>query len=85
MKVDSIEYQRENEPQRRGVLAMFALRLKSLESRYPSELQSLLSIFDQAIVSSTSFISAAIIGRLTTPDQLGLYYLVEHRHHHRGR
>jgi O-antigen/teichoic acid export membrane protein len=35
----------------------------------------LLSIFDQAIVSGTAFATAAIIGRMTSPDELGLYYL----------
>ena len=33
-----------------------------------------LSLADQAIVSATSFASAAILGRLTSKDQLGLYY-----------
>jgi O-antigen/teichoic acid export membrane protein len=36
----------------------------------------MLSILDQAIVSGTSFLTAAIVGRLTSPDFLGLYYLI---------
>jgi len=38
-------------------------------------LGALLSIGDQAIVSGTSFATAIIIGRATSRDQLGLYYL----------
>src|SRR4051812_9888997 len=76
MKLDSKKHHQEFATQRGNVRAMLARRLKSLESRYPSEAQSLFSILDQAIVSGTSFVSAAMIGRLTTPDQLGLYYLV---------
>src|SRR6476660_3937841 len=76
MNADVTKQGRESETERGGVLAMVALRLKSLEERYPSLSQSLLSIIDQAIVSGTSFLSAAIIGHLTTPDELGMYYLV---------
>lgn len=50
-------------------------QIKVLASRYPSALKGMLSIFDQAIVSGTGFMTAAIIGRLTSPDELGLYYL----------
>lgn len=35
---------------------------------------SILSLFDQAIVSATAFFTAAIIGRMTSPSELGLYY-----------
>lgn len=38
--------------------------------------KSLLSIFDQAVVSGTAFLSAAIIGRTTSASQLGQYYIV---------
>lgn len=47
-----------------------AFRGSSLASR------GVLSIFDQAVYSGTSFLTAALIGRLTSPEQLGLYYLV---------
>ncbi len=76
MKADSAKHCIKRESRRRVVLAPVAMRLKTLENRYPSMAQSLLSILDQAIVSGTSFLSAAIIGRLTTPRELGLYYLV---------
>ena len=33
------------------------------------------SLLDQAIVSGTSFVTAVLIGRTTSPEQLGLYYL----------
>ena len=61
---------------RSGVLVAVASRLKALEAKFPAVSQSLLSIVDQAIVSGTSFVSAVIIGRMTTVDELGLYYLV---------
>jgi O-antigen/teichoic acid export membrane protein len=76
MNVESTEQVWECEPQRASVVAMFARRFESLERRFPRKIQSLLSILDQSIVSGTSFVTAAIIGRLTTLDQLGLYYLV---------
>ena len=34
----------------------------------------ILSLFDQAIVSATAFATAVIIGRMTSPDELGFYY-----------
>lgn len=76
MKVDLTKHGREGVSERGSVLTAVAQRFKSLENRYPSASQSLLSIFDQAVVSGTSFLTAAIIGRLTAPDELGLYYLV---------
>ena len=76
MSVDSTEFGFGSEAERSSVLARLVLRLKSLETRFPSMSQSLLSILDQAIVSGTSFVSAVIIGRMTTPDEIGLYYLV---------
>jgi O-antigen/teichoic acid export membrane protein len=76
MMVDSMEKSGDFKSQRTRIMTMPGRRLNSLESRYPALTQSCLSIVDQAIVSGTSFVSAAIIGRLTTPDELGLYYLV---------
>ncbi len=52
-----------------------ASRLRKLPRRFPSASMGLLSIFDQAIVSGTGFATAVIIGRMTSPDQLGLYYM----------
>lgn len=37
--------------------------------------KALLSIVDQAIFSGTSFVTAVIVGRATSPDVLGMYYL----------
>ncbi len=34
-----------------------------------------MSIIDQAIFSGTSFVTAVIVGRATSPDVLGMYYL----------
>ena len=48
----------------------------AVEQRFPTVSRGLLSIFDQGIVSGTSFLTAALIGRVTSPDQLGWYYLV---------
>lgn len=50
-------------------------RLRTLWERFPLASKGLLSVFDQAIVSGTSFVTVVIIGRMTSPDELGLYYL----------
>jgi O-antigen/teichoic acid export membrane protein len=54
-----------------------ARRARSFISRdhLPAILNTVLSIGDQAIVSGTSFATAIIIGRASSRDQLGLYYL----------
>lgn len=65
-----------DELQRGSVLEGLAERVHALRRRFPFASRGLLSIFDQAIFSGTSFLTAALIGRLTSPDQLGLYYLV---------
>ncbi len=75
MNIDSAEDRHTYGRDRRSHLMVATLRLKFLGSRYPSASQSLLSIVDQAVVSGTSFLTAAIIGRLSSPGQLGLYYL----------
>lgn len=76
MKVDSTGHVGEIQSERSSVLTAFALQIKALENRYPSASQSLFSILDQAIVSGTSFLTAVIVGRLTSADHLGLYYLI---------
>ncbi len=53
-----------------------AARIRQLMQRFPSASQGLLSIFDQAVVSGTGFTTAVIIGRMTSRDELGLYYVV---------
>lgn len=51
-------------------------RLLELGQRFPLAWDGLLSIFDQAVVSGTSLVTAIIINRTISPDQVGLYYLI---------
>lgn len=37
--------------------------------------KGMLSVFDQAVVSGTSFVTSVLIGRLCSPADLGVYYL----------
>lgn len=37
--------------------------------------RGMLSVFDQAVVSGTSFVTSVLIGRLCSPGDLGVYYL----------
>jgi O-antigen/teichoic acid export membrane protein len=76
MSVDTSEQLTREAIPTRLSLAAVAARAAYLKSRFPSASQGLFSIFDQAIVSATSFATAAIIGRTTSPGELGLYYLV---------
>jgi O-antigen/teichoic acid export membrane protein len=43
--------------------------------RRPSLEKAALSIFDQAVFSGTSFLTAVIVGRSSTQSELGIYYL----------
>jgi len=47
----------------------------AMRKHWPVIFGTFLSIGDQAIVSGTSFATAIIIGRASSRDQLGLYYL----------
>lgn len=76
MSAESLETCLEVDSGHRGLLWAVASRLSALEAKFPAVSQSLLSIIDQAIVSGTSFVSAVIVGRMTTPEEIGLYYLV---------
>jgi O-antigen/teichoic acid export membrane protein len=76
MSADLLEHCSAQEIEPSGLLAAIALRFRAIEDRFPSASKGLLSIFDQAIFSGTSFLTAALIGRATSPDQLGMYYLV---------
>jgi hypothetical protein len=49
--------------------------LRLLAGCTPAMLKGALSILDQAIVSGTSFLSAAIVGVMSTPSELGMFYL----------
>lgn len=64
------------EPMPRGIWTALLSRWQAIESRFRSLLQCVLSISDQALVSGTSFLTAIIVGRMTTAEELGLYYLV---------
>jgi O-antigen/teichoic acid export membrane protein len=76
MKADLIESCDAGEFQRGHALTALAMKVRNLAGRFPSVSNGMLSIFDQAIVSGTTFFTAAIVGRMTSPDELGLYYLV---------
>src|SRR5215470_2024068 len=76
MKTKSPSPVDEKECQRGGWLSTIAARVLGMKRRFPLASHGLLSIFDQAIFSGTSFLTAALIGRTTSPDQLGLYYLL---------
>ncbi|MBI2824603.1 MAG: lipopolysaccharide biosynthesis protein [Planctomycetia bacterium] len=75
MKADLIDHPKLCEAQDCLTSSGMPARLRDLWERFPLASKSLLSVFDQAIVSGTSFVTAVIIGRATSPDQLGLYYL----------
>lgn len=60
----------------RSVLWLVPPQLRELAARFPAASHGLLSLTDQAVVSATSFLSMVIIGRATSPDQLGLYYVM---------
>jgi len=51
-------------------------RVTALRHRFPLASKGVLAIFDQALYSGTSFFSAVLVGRTTSPDHLGQYYLV---------
>src|SRR4051794_4534642 len=55
-----------------GIIA----RALAVMHRFPLASKGVLAIFDQAIYSGTSFLTAVLVGRTTSPDQLGQYYLV---------
>jgi O-antigen/teichoic acid export membrane protein len=76
MKADAAEIGNPQLAQRGKALSAVAARVLDTSRRFPSASQGIISIFDQALVSGTSFLTAAIVGRCASPDQLGLYYLV---------
>ncbi len=49
--------------------------LRRLGHRWAQVAVTSQALFDQALVSGTTFVTAVIIGRTCTPSQLGLYYL----------
>ena len=74
--VDTPEFDDASQTQRGRTLLAIAARALVTGRRFPLASRGLLSIFDQAIYSGTSFFTAALIGRSTSPTELGLYYLV---------
>jgi O-antigen/teichoic acid export membrane protein len=50
--------------------------VRALLRRFPDVSHGMLSLSDQVIVSGTSFATIVIIGRATSPHELGLYYLI---------
>jgi O-antigen/teichoic acid export membrane protein len=50
-------------------------RARSNVGRRSDTVKALMSIIDQGIYSGTSFVTAVIVGRATSPDTLGMYYL----------
>ena len=65
-----------NEQKGSAFQALIPARLNSLLEQHRDRIVSLLAIFDQAIVSGTSFLTAAIIGRSTSTDHLGMFFLL---------
>jgi O-antigen/teichoic acid export membrane protein len=76
METDTLEAEIVSEEEHDEGRASIAARLCGVVDLFPSATKGVFSIFDQALVSGTSFLTAAIVGRLTSPDQLGLYYVV---------
>lgn len=50
--------------------------LRATLDRFPAVSQAALSLVDQAIVSGASFVTAMIIGRTTSQETMGMYYLI---------
>ena len=59
-----------------NVLSALIAGMRTKAVSFSSASRGLLSIFDQAIVSGTSFLTAAIMGRLTSPEELGFYFFI---------
>src|SRR5262245_43944882 len=57
-------------------LSGITARAFAVVRRFPLAAKGVLAIFDQALYSGTSFLSAVLVGRTTSPDHLGQYYLV---------
>jgi O-antigen/teichoic acid export membrane protein len=57
-----------------GLLPAMAARLARVAAD-PLVHKSALSVFDQAVVSGTSFLTSVILGRMCLREELGVYYL----------
>src|SRR5829696_8659247 len=76
MKINSSEACQFERSSNGGWIPWVARCIAAIELRFPLMSRGFLSIFDQAVFSGTSFATAVLIGRATSPDQLGQYYLV---------
>jgi len=76
MTAEATEIGRVQSAESSGAISVLVEYVASMARRFPSASQGIISIFDQALVSGTSFVTAAIVGRSVLPEQLGLYYLV---------
>ncbi len=76
MKVDLAESCEAFEATHDGAFAAATLQARGFLRRFPAISQGALSLVDQCIVSGTSFATAMIIGRTTSQETMGLYYLV---------
>jgi O-antigen/teichoic acid export membrane protein len=76
MKGSIREIDRAPASRRAGMRQVLTERISAAGRRFPLASKGLLSIFDQAIFSGTSFLTAVLIGRATSPGRLGTYYLV---------
>jgi O-antigen/teichoic acid export membrane protein len=68
-------------PESTSRIAGFRMRLLRLARRLPLAGDSLLhksvlAVFDQAVVSGTSFLTSVVLGRMCAREELGVYYLV---------
>jgi O-antigen/teichoic acid export membrane protein len=74
MKVDLLEPYGVCEVESNSAVASKSLR--AMLDRFPAVSQAALSLVDQAIVSGASFVTAMIIGRTTSQETMGMYYLI---------
>ncbi len=63
------------DPHGREIAAAWTGPIRRFAKRFPLASDKLFAVVDQMIVSATSFATAVIIGRTTSPDDLGAYYL----------
>jgi O-antigen/teichoic acid export membrane protein len=62
-------------PNRVSLAAGLAVQIAAQWRRLCTKAPSLTAVGDQAVVSAASFLTATIIGRTTSTDEMGLYYL----------
>jgi O-antigen/teichoic acid export membrane protein len=76
MKAKVLDHSEACERRARSIFLQIPVQLQTLVNRFPAISDGLLSLADQAIVSATSFATMVIIGRATSPGELGIYCLV---------